>query len=207
MHTLFKLTIVLLFGFFLGACTKTQVQLPQVEQTVEQTVEDYSEIFIFFDESNLQAQLNKNNLITSTNWVFHIDKRNTLANAGYYIEQMQFQKKNPQSPHSNPNSQNYFSVAQGQTQKALGFINFTQTEFKAYDFSILENSRKSPIFVGKRGCFYQGKEQELSYFYHFATSQDVLWIFDGTMLFDDFMRIYSLLKANNTNIAVVYYKK
>ncbi|MDO4229715.1 MAG: hypothetical protein Q4C98_07870 [Capnocytophaga sp.] len=117
---------VILFVFF--SCNKRYVQLPQVSGTnLLKEIQDYSMVYIFFDEATQTAELNKNNLITSTHWVFNVDKRLSLAQAGAKIVALQ-KKKDAPNIHKNPNSRNFFSVAD-MTEKKLRFLEFTKTQF------------------------------------------------------------------------------
>ena len=70
--------IIILATLLLLGCQKKQMQLPQVQDTKITSVEDYSQVYISYEESTGEAKLNANGLISSTNWVLHIDKRNKL---------------------------------------------------------------------------------------------------------------------------------
>lgn len=115
----------------LFACNKRAVMLPQVSgSNLQKEITDYSTIYIFFDEHTGLAQLNKNNLITSTHWVFNIDKRLSLFEVGKEIVALQ-EKKNSPSLHKNPDSRNFFSVAD-MTEKKLKLLEFTKTQFSLH---------------------------------------------------------------------------
>lgn len=116
---------VILFVF---ACNKRDVQLPQVSGTnLLKEIQDYSLVYIFFDEATQAAELNKNNLITSTHWVFNVDRRLSLAQAGAKIIELQ-KKKDAPNIHKNPDSRNFFSVAD-MIEKKLKLLEFTKTHF------------------------------------------------------------------------------
>lgn len=116
------LTIVLI------SCNKRDVWLPQVHQCNLMTeINDYSVIYLFFNETSQKAELNKNNLITSTHWVFNIDRRLSLTEAGKNIVELQ-EKKDAPNIHKNPDSRNFFSVAD-MGDKKLKFLEFTKTHF------------------------------------------------------------------------------
>ncbi|WGU70554.1 hypothetical protein QIU18_14555 [Capnocytophaga canimorsus] len=73
-----KQILILLLSLFLTQCTQREIQLPQVSGVLQSEMVDYSVIYIFFNEENQEAELNANSLITSTHWVFHIDRRLTM---------------------------------------------------------------------------------------------------------------------------------
>lgn len=119
---------VFLLAIFLFSCSKKNVQLPQLQGVSLSTeVKDYSAIYIFFDEKTQKAELNKNSLISTTNWVFNIDKRLIIKQVAEEIVILQEKRKNP-SFHDNPHARNYFSVADMTAQK-FKFLDFTKTEF------------------------------------------------------------------------------
>lgn len=117
------LTCIALFS-----CDKKEVALPQISGINLLTqMNDYSVIYIFYDEKTQQSELNTNNLISSTHWVFNIDKRLSLSEVGKNVAQLQEKKAKP-NLHSNPDSRNFFSVADMQVQQ-LKFLEFTKTRF------------------------------------------------------------------------------
>lgn len=122
-----KQKIVLLLSLCLVQCAQREVQLPQVSGVLQSEMIDYSAIYIFFNEQTRAAELNANGLITSTHWVFHIDKRLTLGEAAEKIIKMQEKKEKP-GMHNNPNSRNFFSVADMEN-KQLRFVDFTKQRF------------------------------------------------------------------------------
>ena len=71
--------IITIMALLLWGCQKKQMQLPQVEDTKITSVEDYSQVYLPYDPETGQGKLNANGLISSTNWIFHIDKRNKLS--------------------------------------------------------------------------------------------------------------------------------
>ncbi len=63
---------------FLFSCgNKEDVLLPKSDTTVVNDVQDHSPIYLFFREQNNDTlvEVNRNNSIITTNWIFNIDKR------------------------------------------------------------------------------------------------------------------------------------
>ena len=59
------------------ACSNKEVLLPEAEITVVKNVDNLSPVYIFFEKNgnDTLADLNRKNTITSTNYIFNIDKR------------------------------------------------------------------------------------------------------------------------------------
>ncbi|HBK82348.1 MAG TPA: hypothetical protein DDZ41_01930, partial [Flavobacterium sp.] len=67
--------VVLIFTIF--SCKKEVVLLPMSHTTVLKDIKDHSPVYMFLKMNNLDTlvKVNKQNTISSTNWVFNIDKR------------------------------------------------------------------------------------------------------------------------------------
>ena len=198
--------ICIIISLFTASCHHKKVQLSQVSEVDKTYLTDHSAIYIFFDEDTKQAELNRSNLITSTHWVFHIDKRNSLYQSALQIDKMQTKKENPMSPHNNPSSRNYFSVAE-MTQKQLGFIDFTPTRFRSFQ---IENQPKTTtslqVFTRKNGFYINKEKISLSEFSQ-NTNKSYIWVFDGAMSFEDFVHIYQSLLSVKVVPSEIFYTK
>jgi hypothetical protein len=113
----------------LVSCSNKEVLLPQVDRTIVATVEDHSPIYMFFEtkENDTLVDLNRKNSISSTNWIFNIDKRLPLKLV--IPEVIKMQEKKSGSMHNNAESQNYFSYSDS-IQKKLAFVPFTNVVYK-----------------------------------------------------------------------------
>lgn len=113
----------------LVSCSNKEVLLPQVDRTIVATVEDHSPIYMFFEtkEKDTLVDLNRKNSISSTNWIFNIDKRLPLKLVIPEVIKMQAKKSG--SMHNNAESQNYFSYSDS-IHKKLAFVPFTKVIYK-----------------------------------------------------------------------------
>ncbi len=113
----------------LVSCNNKEVLLPQVDKTIVATVEDHSPIYMFFEtkEKDTLVDLNRKNAISSTNWIFNIDKRLPLKLVIPEVIKMQAKKLG--SMHNNAESQNYFSYSDS-IHKKLAFVPFTNVIYK-----------------------------------------------------------------------------
>ncbi|MDG1714155.1 hypothetical protein [Lacinutrix sp.] len=114
----------------LCACGKEKsVLLPEIQNTKITEITDVSPAYLFYDETKPDSlELNKNNLIISTNWLVNVDKRLTLKQVIPSIIKLQEKKRN--SDHKNKNVRNYFTC-NATSIKNLGFVDFTDV---VYDY-------------------------------------------------------------------------
>lgn len=127
-----KNSLFLLFFLpFFVSCNR-DVQLVQANHTIDSLVIDHSPVYVFFDEkgNDTLAEVNRKNTISSTNWVFHIDKRLSLKKAIPEIIKL-LEKRNEKGMHSNPDAKNYYSYMNA-TSKSLAFMPFSSTNY-AFD--------------------------------------------------------------------------
>ena len=68
--------VYVLCTFLFLSCQNKKMELPQVKDVEITQVDNFSQVHIFYEEATGEAKLNANELISSTNWVFHIDRRN-----------------------------------------------------------------------------------------------------------------------------------
>lgn len=192
---------VFIVFFLLCSCKYSgkKVKLPVLdyEPMIEQ-VTDYSTIYVFYDEHTAGYDLNKNNLITSTHWVFHIDSRIGLPAFFKVMQVMQNQKDSP-NLHAKPNSRNYVSVANQKTNK-LGFVDVTPTRFFLTED---KNSTSVTVFSADR-VRYQGEDMSLTNFILEYYNKDYSWIIPSTMTIDMFLNLYQQLTERGVILNRVY---
>lgn len=120
----------MLAGFLLICCgDEKKILLPKASFSVEKKVEDISTIDIFFtvEGNDTLADVSKNTLISTTNWVFNIDKRLPLKTILPDIIKLQ-EKKRKKTKGEIASTQNYYSYADS-IGKNLAFLNFTNVQY------------------------------------------------------------------------------
>ena len=124
------LTIFMLCLLF--SCNNEKIlQLPEIGLSDTNEVLDVSPAYLFYDESKPDSlELNRKNLIGSTNWLVNVDKRLTLSQAIPSIIFLQEKKRNKKM-HKNEAAKNYFTC-NNTSIKNLGFIEFTDVVYKTY---------------------------------------------------------------------------
>lgn len=141
-------TLIILL--FIISCRKDKVvQLPEINHSDISEIQDVSAAYLFYDESNSEGlEINRKNLISSTNWLLNVDKRLTLNQV---IPQVKFlQEKKQNSEHKKEGTKNYFSC-NDLSEKNLGFIEFTDVIYEEYRIvniladQIISNDKKSLV--------------------------------------------------------------
>lgn len=124
-----KFLIPLLFV----ACSSDKViLLPEVQESSIHEILDVSPAYLFFDSTAVNGvELNRRNLIISTNWLVNVDKRLTLKQAIPEIQFIQNKKRNAEL-HKNEDAKNYYSC-NDTAIKNLGFIEFTNVYYHTKD--------------------------------------------------------------------------
>lgn len=146
-----KIIFLSLFAVF-TACSNKEVLLPEAEITVVKNVDNLSPVYIFFEKNgnDTLADLNRKNTITSTNYIFNIDKRLPMR---LVVPEVNFVlKKKEASPHKSETAQNYFSYSDTKARN-LAFLNMQLVHLKQGKYE--ENF---PVQVSKTGAIQiQGK--------------------------------------------------
>ncbi|WP_396192218.1 hypothetical protein [Flavobacterium sp.] len=124
-----KKILVLILAFALFSCNEKEVLLPEVDTTIVEKVENLSPIYIFFEVKGKDtiAELNRKNAISSTNFIFNIDKRLPLKIV--LPEVIKVVAKKEASAHKDSTSQNYYSYSDIK-KKQLAFVPFTKMNYK-----------------------------------------------------------------------------
>lgn len=121
----------LFIAFLLFSCNeKKEILLPKSDVTVIKEVSDLSKVDFFFSVANNDtlAGVNKNTVITTTNWVFNIDKRLPLKVVIPEVIKLQEKKLKRKSDEDLPKD-NFYTYADS-VGKNLAFIPFTKTIYR-----------------------------------------------------------------------------
>lgn len=107
----------------MSCSSEKKIELPEIKQATITEVIDVSPAYLFYNETQPDSvELNRKNLISTTNWLVNVDKRLTLNQAIPKIQFIQDKKRN--SSHKNEAAKNYFTC-HDLSQNNLGFIEFT----------------------------------------------------------------------------------
>lgn len=125
-----KKIVLLLISMLLFSCGEDkEVLLPVAKETIVAEVKDHSPIYFFFkmEEKDTLVDVNRNNSISSTNWLFNIDKRLPLRKVILEVKKLQAKKEG--SSHKKATSENYFTYTDT-VKKNLAFMPFTKMVYK-----------------------------------------------------------------------------
>ena len=134
-----KYVIILLLVVSFSCGKEKSVQLPEISSSKITDVTDVSPAYIFYNINEKDSvELNRKNLIISTNWLVNVDKRLTLRQAIPSIITLQEKKRNAEL-HKNDAAKNYYSC-NDTSIKNLGFIDFTNVIYhNGIDADIIES--------------------------------------------------------------------
>ena len=138
-----KISIILTVFLLIVSCNKEDVQLPKADVSVMKELTDHSPIYMFYKNDSI-VDVNKNNSISTTNWVFNIDKRLPLGVIIPEVMELQYKKTN--SSHKKEGAINVFSYADS-IGKNLAFLPFTDVQYKM-------NKEFSKFFIRKHADAY-----------------------------------------------------
>ena len=127
-----RLVIILLFLIVFSCGNEKILQLPEINQTEITEILDVSAAYLFYDETKPDSiELNRKNLISTTNWLVNVDRRLTLDQAIPSIVFLQNKKRDAQI-HKNEAARNYFTCHYKKIND-LGFIDFTNVYYHLED--------------------------------------------------------------------------
>jgi biopolymer transport protein ExbD len=139
--------ILLLIAITFISCNQDKkILLPKTAHSVVKDIKDISPVYFFFNQVDKDTliEVNRKNVISTTNWIFNIDKRLPLRIVVPELVKLQTKKKSP-SMHQNPDSNIYFSYADT-IRKNLGFVPFTNVEFSEKIYHSNDYIKKYPEF-------------------------------------------------------------
>lgn len=128
------------------SCGKDKIiELPEIEDSKISEINDVSAAYLFYDETFPDGiELNRKNLISTTNWLVNVDKRLTLGQAIPKIIYLQGKKRNAEM-HKNENAKNFYSC-NNTSIKNLGFIEFTDVVYHEDDSQSYLNKNNAKAY-------------------------------------------------------------
>lgn len=140
-----KLALALL-PFLMLSCAKKEVKIPTLPEKGIQEVQNHSQVWLFFEVENKDtiAIVNSKNTISTTHWIYNIDKRLPLKTIMPSI--ITLQDKHANSMHSEKGMHDYFSYSDT-ISKRLSFLEFDGVTFKT-------DSLLSKSFIEKNSSDY-----------------------------------------------------
>lgn len=115
--------------FLMLSCVNKEVKLPVLAEKGIQEVYNHSQVWLFFEVKNNDtiAVVNRKNTISTTHWIYNIDRRLPLKTIIPSI--ITLQDKHANSMHSKKGMHDYFSYSDTVSKK-LSFLEFDNVIFK-----------------------------------------------------------------------------
>lgn len=200
-----KKVVILISLLSLFSCEDKPVLLPQVDHTILAKIKDHSPIYMFFktEGKDTLVDVNRRNSISSTNWVFNIDKRLPLRLV--VPELIKLQAKKEGSAHKSAASENYFSYSDS-IQKQLAFIPFTKLTFTLeqpkYGVNIYF-AKNSTVFVNE----IEVKKEDLkTYLSHLPSDKPLKfnYCFNQNSLYGNFVKELVFAQTNGLQVESIF---
>ena len=183
-------------GFILLLCSCSNekiIQLPEISNSEIIEVLDVSAAYIFYNETLADSvELNRKNLISTTNWLVNVDKRLTLDQAIPKIIFLQDKKRNAEI-HKNEAAKNYFTCHDTSINN-LGFIEFTNVEYEFIKLQKVEHNFHQT--VSKRIILLDNPNNPISMFTITFNSDYTIYLNNETFSVDDFSNKINQLVKN-----------
>ncbi|GAA3599629.1 hypothetical protein Q4Q39_18980 [Flavivirga amylovorans] len=126
-----RITLIFIISLMLSCGNEKVVLLPEIDHANITEIHDVSPAYLFYDITQKDSvELNRKNLISTTNWLVNVDKRLTLKQVIPHIKFLQDKKKS--SSHKKKGVKNYFTC-NDTSKKNLGFIEFTDVVYHFND--------------------------------------------------------------------------
>ena len=123
--------VLIIVVFITLSCQQKSVQLPTLDVVgIQDTIYNNSKIWIFYNlhGNDTIAELNRNNSVANTHWIFNIDKRLSLKQVIPLIQQLQAKKEKPSMHDNGEISHSYYSYVDTVSNK-LSLILFDSIEY------------------------------------------------------------------------------
>ncbi len=219
MKSLAFITIIL----FLVSCGNEKIiQLPEINHSNITEINDVSAAYLFYNETEKDSvELNRQNLISTTNWLVNVDKRLTLKQIIPHIKFLQEKKSN--SSHKNKKAKNYFTC-NDTSRKNLGFVEFTNVAYKEERHAInysevstlkhLKNQISINFNPGKVTMVFNINQEELSIkisdndlaeeLKKIDFNENMIYLnFDSRLNFQDYIKYKSIVSETNLKHAEI----
>jgi len=124
-----KNILLLIIPFFILGCSKKEINIPTIAASGIQEIQNHSQVWLFFEVKNSDtiAEVNRKNTISTTHWIFNIDKKLPLKAIVPSLIDLRYKHAN--SFHSKEGMHNYFSYSDTSSKK-LSFIEFDDVIYK-----------------------------------------------------------------------------
>ena len=202
-----KNVIYLALVTLIGSCGKSEMQLSKSDVSILTEMENHSPIYLDIKEEKLQV--NANNKIGSTNWIFHVNKSVNLVDAITEVKKI-VDKKYAEKMHADSLGV-YFSYSDT-LQNKLNFLPFKGISFILDSGLDRVNTDHTIIFQKDRSFYYKEELygfKEINKIINEVVNEPVYLVFEKDLNFESFIQIVTKINAiaNNNISDNMYFKK
>jgi len=212
MNTLKLLIITLLF--ITVGCEKKNVQLPVLGVSgIQDTIYDNSQIWMFFkvQDGDTIVELNRNNSISTTNWIFNIDKKLPLHQVVPQLKKLIEKREKPAMHPKDENDYNFFSYVDSDSS-TLSTVQFEVINYitdKKIDKTVLTNDSLTKhllINYHKHGILVNDNKITMDEFSNFLSKQQdstqlhLHLSFDKNLSYQDYLHVKAILQNNKNDL-------
>jgi len=193
------------------------VQLPEITHSEFNKILDVSHAYLFYDETKADSiELNRKNLIGTTNWLINVDKRLTLKQVLPKIIFLQDKKRNAEI-HKNEDAKNFYTCHNTSITN-LGFIEFTDVYYKEKhpndfiidkeNYSIIFNSISDIKIIRHDNQVLETSETKIfedikSVFSENSKPKTLHLFFNKSLTFQEYITLKSLLNKLKTQNLII----
>jgi len=209
--------IILALLIFAVSCEKKSVQLPVLNTSgIKDTIYDNSQIWLFFkvQDGDTIVELNRNNSISTTNWIFNIDKRLSLHQVIPHLKKLIEKREKPAMHPKDKDDTNYFSYVDSGSN-TLSTVQFSVINYvidKMIDKTAFKNdSLTKQLFINhsKKGVSVNDSMIAIDQFSDYLNQQpDTIKLklhlsFDKSLRYNDYLHLKAILQnVKNDSISI-----
>ncbi|CDF80426.1 conserved hypothetical protein [Formosa agariphila KMM 3901] len=195
-----QIFLLILLVCCLSCSFDKELKLPEIQHSKIVDILDVSPAYVFYNTNEKDSvELNKQNLISTTNWLVNVDKRLSLRQAIPVLIELQNKKRD--ASHKKEGVKNYFTAFNPE-HKSLCFIEFTNVNYhlktNAEDYIKDLEEQPEVLNIDKNGVQFKSKNYTIDAFVkHLKSTSDERHKFvlnlDNQLTVQDYMHIKDLL--------------
>ena len=195
-----QISFILLLILCFSCSGGKELKLPEIKHSKITEITEVSPAYIFYNTSEKDSiELNKQNLISTTNWLVNVDKRLTLQQVMPVLIDLQNKKRD--AAHKKKGVKNYYTAFNPEV-KNLCFIEFTNLNYHIEDTveAYLEETgdQAEIVTIGVQGVRFQNKNYTMEAFIDQLNSEPnerhiFILNFENQLTFQEYMSIKDLL--------------
>ncbi|MFN3755590.1 MAG: hypothetical protein ACK4RM_01415 [Flavobacterium sp.] len=138
--------VPLIIGLITMVSCQRELQLSHGDYTVLGEMTDHTPVYLFFEDKNGDTliELNRKNTVSTTNWIYHVDKRLPLHLVIPKIINLQQMREDNQM-HKNEEAGNFYSYSDS-TNQSLAFFPFKELKYTFNTYHSVKYATEFPEY-------------------------------------------------------------